>query len=1098
VISNTAGDDGGGAYLDYTYEGSGIVNFDDSLFRGNTAASDGGGFYFYECSEGCEFSLSGSVFENNRAAASDGGGMYFYQAQYGADMQLDNNDFISNTAGSDGGGLYYEYCTNGCELSISGNRFISNTAQIDYGGGLHFYEAYYGAIVHVDDNEFINNTSGGYGGGFYNDYFAYEGARGSFDRNILTGNTAGDDGGGFHSYGFGYDGADVSFSDNIVTSNTANGEGGGVYMYYPAYQGITLAFNRNVITGNTSTEDGGGLYFEEVEYGSRVEFRDNIISNNTISSTTGYDGGGIYMYDIDEGSIMWMTGNQINDNVATGDGGGLYMDDLIDYGSVWYFEGNELQRNWAGSDGGGCYFEDTWDDGSVIHFNRNLINDNVALGEAGGCYFYDIEYSEVNLIGNQFNRNTAGGDYGALFFDSVYDGSVMRFWGNQVIGNRAGIVETEFVAGQVVPTTTHVLGADYGGIYMEDITDGGEVDFRRSLILSNTAYVTYTAGITPVNGNFGGMYADLDSNGLLTMVDNSISGNAAQKDHGGLYIHLDGGSRVVLEHNLIQANTAITNGAGLYIEGDADSQYFLERNRVLDNSAGQSSGGIALISTDNTAPIQPLWGWSVNNLVADNGGGSALEIGVLIQNADFRSLNDTIANNTGYGIFMTGTITSTAYAYVSNTILWGHSASFSKTQVITYTDRFTMTADYSDVQYGWPGIGNLNTNPLFVGSGDYHLQQSSPVREQAHTASAPVTDLDGVPRPVPAGGDADMGCYEWRLPGVDLGPDQASTELPGAVVTYTLTITNEGNAGDTFLLDVFTNTLGWALTVSPASVSLNPGANATVDVQVTVPANAPGGTLNHVIVRATSQTDGAIVAAAALDTTAANVAAVGLSPDRDAFVIPGLVMRYEHTLANDGNFDDDIQLSAGSSQGWAIAVQPTVASVPSSGTMTIVVSVTVPGDALASTIDTATITATSSATHGTITANVTDSSTVLQFARASIAPDHAGFTSPGATITYTHVVSNTGNGSDTLDLVVTSSQGWTVTVTPGTVPLAAGASSTIQVAVVVPASAGDATDVATVTATSRFNDTVSASAQDTTRTQSRIYLPLVVRLYVTP
>ena len=42
-----------------------------------------------------------------------------------------------------------------------------------------------------------------------------------------------------------------------------------------------------------------------------------------------------------------MTGNEINDNIATGDGGGLYMDDYIDYGSVWYFYDNELQRNWG-------------------------------------------------------------------------------------------------------------------------------------------------------------------------------------------------------------------------------------------------------------------------------------------------------------------------------------------------------------------------------------------------------------------------------------------------------------------------------------------------------------------------------------------------------------------------------------------------------------------------------------------------------------------------------------------------------------------------------------------------------------------------------
>ena len=99
----------------------------------------------------------------------------------------------------------------------------------------------------------------------------------------------------------------------------------------------------------------------------------------------------------------------------------------------------------AGDDGGGCYFDDYWYDGAVVHFNRNLVNDNTALGDYGGCYFYDIEYAEVDFIDNQFNRNTAGGDYGGLYFESVEYGAVMRFWANQIIGNRAGISETVLI-----------------------------------------------------------------------------------------------------------------------------------------------------------------------------------------------------------------------------------------------------------------------------------------------------------------------------------------------------------------------------------------------------------------------------------------------------------------------------------------------------------------------------------------------------------------------------------------------------------------------------------------------------------------------------
>ncbi|MCP4541465.1 MAG: hypothetical protein GY832_30410, partial [Chloroflexi bacterium] len=427
---------------------------------------------------------------------------------------------------------------------------------------------------------------------------------------------------------------------------------------------------------------------------------------------------------------------------------------------TWHLTDNELQRNWAGGDGGGCYFEDYWQDGSSVYFNRNLVNDNVALDDNGGCYVYYLDDGgDFDFIDNEFNRNTAGGDYGGLYIDGPGDGAVLRFWDNEIVSNRAGITESLFLAGQVVYTDTAVSGGDHGGLEFNYIGNGAKVDFRRNLVLSNTAYITYTLGITPVGGNYGGMYASLSAGGLLIMMDNTIAGDTAQQDHGGLGVQLADASRVVLEHNLIQANTASNNGGGLYIQGDGNSQYFLERNRVLDNTAGQSSGGIALISTDDTAPINPLWGWSVNNLVSDNGGGTS-QVGVWVQNADFRSLNDTIANNTGYGILMTGTITSSSY--VSNTILWGHSAPFSKTQVLTYTDRFTMHADYSDVQGGWSGVDNLNTDPLFMGSGDYHLQDFSPVIGAGNNAAAPAVDLDNTPRPVPDGGVVDMGAYEWH------------------------------------------------------------------------------------------------------------------------------------------------------------------------------------------------------------------------------------------------------------------------------------------------------------------------------------------------
>ena len=76
---------------------------------------------------------------------------------------------------------------------------------------------------------------------------------------------------------------------------------------------------------------------------------------------------------------------------------------------------------------------------------------------------------------------------------------------------------------------------------------------------------------------------------------------------------------------------------------------------------------------------------------------------------------------------------------------------------------------YSNVQYAhqrpWPGIGNLNTDPLFVdrNAGDYHLRSSSPcinAGDPNRTAEAGETDIDGESRIM--GGRIDMGAYELR------------------------------------------------------------------------------------------------------------------------------------------------------------------------------------------------------------------------------------------------------------------------------------------------------------------------------------------------
>ena len=87
----------------------------------------------------------------------------------------------------------------------------------------------------------------------------------------------------------------------------------------------------------------------------------------------------------------------------------------------------------------------------------------------------------------------------------------------------------------------------------------------------------------------------------------------------------------------------------------------------------------------------------------------------------------------------------------------------------------------------------------------------------------------------------------------------------GSAVTYTVWITNTGNAADTFDL---TTTGSWNADPSAATITLAPGASGSVLVTVDIPASAAAGDTDVTTFTATSQGDGTSSAGVALTTTA--------------------------------------------------------------------------------------------------------------------------------------------------------------------------------------------------------------------------------------
>jgi len=117
--------------------------------------------------------------------------------------------------------------------------------------------------------------------------------------------------------------------------------------------------------------------------------------------------------------------------------------------------------------------------------------------------------------------------------------------------------------------------------------------------------------------------------------------------------------------------------------------------------------------------------------------------------------NCTITENRAFD-FEGGGIYCHSSPTITNSILWGNTA-------LEGPEIFGPPAvSYSDVQGGWPGEGNIDSDPLFFGDSSYHLKADSPCIDTG--TPVPVDeDIDGDPRPWwPDGGRWDMGSDEYK------------------------------------------------------------------------------------------------------------------------------------------------------------------------------------------------------------------------------------------------------------------------------------------------------------------------------------------------
>lgn len=277
------------------------------------------------------------------------------------------------------------------------------------------------------------------------------------------------------------------------------------------------------------------------------------------------------------------------------------------------------------------------------------------------------------------------------------------------------------------------------GSYFENLNFRGKNIVLTSRYYQNNDYsfihTTIINGSTPQYPDSGScviICSNEDSTAVLQGF--SITGGTGTKwtDEHGAGLYREGGgiliqyAKPVIQHNIIHGNqtpsggVSSTGGGGVRI-GDSYPRFL---NNVITNNTGRYGAGIVLNYTG---------GEYRNNIVYKNygsldyGAGSGLWINgsfsrpVLVE-------NNTIAFNTALsgtaGVYSFG-----APATLRNNIVWGNMA-VSSVQI----SGSGLTVRYCNVQGGFSGAGNINTDPMFD-STNYYLRSSSPCIDKGDSST---------------------------------------------------------------------------------------------------------------------------------------------------------------------------------------------------------------------------------------------------------------------------------------------------------------------------------------------------------------------------
>lgn len=769
---------GGALYLG----GTGGITLGETVFNDNKAANGGA---LYVLSGAMTFSGAASFGPSTANAAYNGGAVYLAG---GATTFNGTATFSKNTAQDNGGALL---TSNDATVTFSSTpTFTSNTANNDSGNVGDGGAVWWGTALSAFPTSatFTSNKTNGGASTVSNNagnggalYIAGTGTftlgSGSSSRYTFTENSAYNNGGAIYT-----NTANVAFNGiDITDENTAQYGNGGFVC-----SGGTVTVTDSSVTGQTAGDAGGAIY--------SVGAVD--VTNSTFSGLTAKVGGAIF----GESSVKISDQSEFSNNSASGStedysgGGAIYANGDVTITDSSFTGNSSTTTNTIQYHGGGAVYASgdlTINDSTFTNNTHTHVN---STQDSGGGAIYalgNVILDGDTFAGNRTTRNTGGAiysDHAATFSvnNTLFSGDISQLHGGAIY-----LVNCTTAAIDASTFTTNTATNNLGGALYAEALD----------VVINYSYFTnnYTR-----NGS-GGAIAFNQSGGLGNnssnfAVNNSVlSNNSATSGSGGAaYIITDNAqvSRCTFSNNQSMYQSSTTSGGALYLTLARGNTSKITTSTFAANSAlGNVSQGGALYTQGNVKVESTTFTLN-NRATGTNGKGGA----IYAASGTFTITATIVVGNTaaiGSDIYADATVSTQGYNRVG--VFGKSNINTSWTDALTNTDN-----DYSDNSWTtetfFGSSASLSDNafsstqPPYVGT---ELTQQVRIQTVTLTANASLalsaqaidaipyayrtlfedTDQRGVPRPLPQGGELDIGAVEV---------EQSGTVNPPSPDAYTI------------------------------------------------------------------------------------------------------------------------------------------------------------------------------------------------------------------------------------------------------------------------------------------------------------------------